>query len=379
MENFQLNDIWDFEFDFQHEFTNGENSVIDNILADPVEPIGLFDTSYDDNRTNSESFLDYLCDDSVSNIDVTSLENIPKNQLVSFSSYPIQENGTVAEPNVNFDWTSFLDESTGQTNATVVAPSSETNDLTINGNGNTGNVICDNGFVYQELKTLDVPQMYSNLDERFGLMDLKTFDKTMDYSALQSDQNDPNVANSNAPPLKQKLFFLPLDLNQIGTESLLQVATKMKNHPLMLNSMLNKCTAGETNDKILLRSAPKQIKTKAEQYLTVNEQLKQIHTKEIILPKIPQKPQPRKRKTTPNVVEDKVPVDYAFELVLTDILKTNPSVNSETDGEEAVNAKKAKKAKKVTPKVTKSKRRTNNNDETLIESRPTRRSNKKTN
>lgn len=391
MENFQLSDLnLNFQFDFDHDFNDCENSVIDNFLANPDESNGLFDTAYVDDRTNSASFFDYLCDDSATDIDVTSLENLPKTQLVSFSSdsnqlnhdvdsYPIQQDGTVAEQNVNFDWTSFLDESSDQTNATVAAPSSATNDLTFNGIGNTANVICDNGFVYQELKTLDVPQMYSNLDERFGLMDLRTLNNTMDYSALQSDQNDQNTANSNAPPIKHKLFFLPMDLNQNGTESLLQVATKMNNHSEMLNSMLNKCAAREIDDKILLRSAPKKIKAKAEQYLTVNEQLKLVQTKEIILPKIERKPQPRKRKTTPKVVKDKVPVEYAYELVLTDILKTHAIVNSKTDEDEkAVNAKKATKAKKVTPKVTKSKRRTNNNDETLIESRPTRRSTKKT-
>lgn len=386
MDNFQFNDFT-FEFDFQHDFTDGENRVIDDILANSVETVGLFeaDTTFDGSRPRASSFFDYLYNDSGSAIDVTSLEN----QLVPFNgeqvhhgveSYPMQPERIVAEQNVNFDWTTFLDESPGQPNVTVEAPSSVPQESIPNEIIDAGNVICDNGFVYQELKTLDVPQMYSKLDETFGLMDLKAVDESMDYSALvntlQSDQNDQNAVNSNATSMKQKsqqkLFFLPMQLNQTGTESLYQVATKMKNRPFILNSMLSKCTDREAKAKILISSAPKQVKTKSEQYLTVNEQLQQIQTKEIILPSIKAKPKHNKRKEALKMIKEKMPVAYAFEVVLTNIQE--PSSSSTNNGQ--INVKKATRTKKATTKTTASKRR-NNDNELSVESKPTRRSNKK--
>lgn len=391
MDNFHLNDFnLNFEFDFQHDFTDGENRVIDDLLANTVDTTGLFETEpppFDGNRTCSSSFFDYLYNDSASTIDVNSLENLSKSQLVPFNgdlnqvsrevdSYPIQPDGMVAEQNVNFDWTTFLDESSNQGNAIVEAASSVTEEsMQIDTIGDSGNVIRDNGFVYQELKTLDVPQMYTNLDESFGLMDLKTIDDNMDYTALandtQSDQNDQNIVNSNATSMKQKLFFLPMQLNQKGTESLLQVATKVKNDPLILNSMINKCTERESNMKILLPSHPKQIRMKSERYLTVNEQLEQIQTKEIVLPSIEKKQRQKKRKQAPKLDQEKVSVAYAVEIVLTNIMETSTSDVSKINS--PANTKKATRAKKVTTKVAASKRRAND-DEFLAEPKSTRRS-----
>lgn len=389
MENFQLSDFsLNFEFDFQHDFTDNENRVIDDILSNPVESVGLFetDTSFGDRRTSSSSFFDYLCNDSTPTIDVASLENLSKSQLVPYNgnqvnheeiNYPAQPDGT-AEQNVNFDWTTFLDESSNQANVIEDVSSSVPEQSMPNEFSDAGNVICDNGFVYQELKTLDVPQMYTNLDETFGLMDLKAVDESMDYSALvndlKSDQNDQNTVNSNATSMKQKLFFLPMQLDQMGTEALLHVATKLKNHPFTLNSMLNKCIERNIQTKILIPKRPKQIKQKSDQYLTVNEQLEKIHTKEIVLPTIQPKPEQRKRKEVPKVDKEKVPVAYAFEVVLTNIMETRASSSSK--GSSEANTKKGTKAKKVTTKATAPKRRTNN-DDLLTESMSTRRSNKK--
>lgn len=388
MENFHLGDFnLNFEFDFQHDFTDGENRVIDDLLANPVDTTGLFEAEppFDGNQTNSSSFFDYLYNGSATTIDINSLENLSKNQMVQFNgdqvsrevdSYPIQPDGMVAEQNLNFDWTTFLDESSNQGNVIVETPSSVPEEsMQYDTVVDSDNVIRDNGFVYQELKTLDVPQMYTNLDESFGLMDLKTIDENMDYSVLandtQSDQNDQNVVNSNAPSMKQKLFFLPMQLNQKGTESLLQVATKVKNNPLLLNSMINKCTDRETNIKILLPSPPKQIKTKSERYLTVNEQLEQIQTKEIILPSVERKQRQKKRKQAPKLDQEKVSVAYAVEVVLTNIME--PSTSADSNVNSPANKKKATRAKKVTAKVAASKRRAND-DEFLPEPKSTRRS-----
>lgn len=392
MENFQLGEFsLNFEFDFQNDFTVGENHVIENILTDPVEAVGLFETGtpFDEGQANSPSIFDYLCNGSDSTIDLTSLENLPKSELLPFNrgqvsqeidNYAIQSD-SIAEQNVNFDWTTFLDESADQVNVNTIEgiTSSVTGEAAIHNDvGDSNNVIRDNGFVYQELKTLDVPQMYANLKETFNLMDLKGVDERMDYSSLvndvQSDQNDQNVINSTSTSMKQKLFFVPMQLNQTGTESLRRVSTELKNRPLALNTMLAKCANTGNNTKILLPSRPKQVKQKSERYLTVNEQLELIHTKEIVLPSIERKQQKRKRKEAPKIDKEKVPVAQAFEVVLTNIMEPRASGNSKINGQ--TNTKKTTKAKKVTPKITASKRRADN-DEFLIELKSTLRSSKK--
>lgn len=398
MDNFQLGDLnLNFDFDFQHDFTDDENRVIDDILANPGESSGLFRAQppFDENRTGSSSFFDYLCNDSGSTNDAALLEhNLSNSQMVTFNSdsnqcethevvnFPAESEGMTDIQNVNFDWTTFLDESPTQENVpeqptSIVPPADEP---VQNDSIDSSNMICDNGFVYQELKTFDVPEMYANLDQTFGLVDLRKINESMDYSVFENeqqvDQNDSNIGNSSAAPLlKQKLFLLPLHLNQSGCDSLLQVATKLHNHPFILNSMMNKCDDKEANKtQILLPSRPKQIKQKSERYLPVNEQLERINAEVIVLPSIERKLEQRqKRKETPKIDKEKVPVAFAFEVVLTNILENSPpATNSRNKGKTGTNGKKATKPKRSTS----SKRRTSD-DEFIDEPKPSRRSNKK--
>lgn len=394
MDNFQMSDFnLNFEFDFQHDFTDGENCVIDDILANPVESASLFKTeAFMESQTSSSSFFDYLCNDSGCTSDVAAFDPLANNQLNQSSNtslnrmtheienFQAESDGIIAQ-NVNFDWTTFLDNSSSQENI-ISDVSPITPDYSVNQSEfiDSRNVICDNGFVYEELKTLDVPQMYTNLDQTFGLMDLKTIDKSLDYSALgnehQSGQNERNFVNSNASLVKQKIFLMPLNLNQSGRESLLQVATKLKNRPFILNSMLNQCDEKVSQSKILLPSRPKQIKHKSKRYLTVNEQLEEINTKEIVLPMIKLNRQRKKRKEMPKIDMEKVPVAYAVQVVVTKIFdgslnrKNNMKTSSQSTG------KKTTKPKKLTTKTTTSKRRTNE-DPSFEEPKSNRRTNKK--
>lgn len=390
MDNFTPNDYTLFEFDYQNDFTDGEHRIINDMLGIPVESAKLFETdaSFDASRTSSSSFFDYLCNDTGSAGDVAALDNLPENQLKPFESGLNQVghevNGYVTESenlnvatvdqDANFDWTTFLDKSPVQDNVIEESPSPTLGVASESVQNELENVICDNGFVYQELKTLDVPQMYANLDQTFGLMDLKKIDENMDYSSLptehQTCQEDRNIINNNAPTMKQKLFLLPMQLNQSGTDSLYKVSRKLKNNPFALNSMLNQCSGTESKIKLLLPSRPKRIKQKSERYLTVNEQLERIHTKEIILPSIAPKMQREKRKEAPKLDKEKVPVAYAFEVVLTNIMENNN--DSDTVNNNQSISKKATKPRKTNSKP--SKRPAN---ETLDESKPNRRSCKK--
>lgn len=382
MDNFQLGDFsLNFEFDFQNDFTADENRVIADIMTNTVDSTNLFgmDTQFDESHTNSSSFFDYLYNDSGTIDDVVSLDELPKSQLVPFniqhSSNVIQSihdvhdyacesqemTGTVANQSVDFDWTSVLDQSPAQSN---VADEKQTlkcvpvepaqSDLV-----EMVSVTHDNGCVYQELKTIDLPQMYANLDDKFGLLDLKQVDQRIDYSSLpiqhRMDHSDFNIVNSNAPSTKRKMFLVPMELSQPGAESLFKVATKLQTSPFILNSMLNQCNDKESNSQVVLPTRPKQIKQKSERYLTVNEQLQQIHTKEIVLPSIQRNFQRQKRKVPPKLDREKTAVTYAVEVVVTDISQTDNSdgISIETS------AKKPTKPKKSPTNAKSSKRAAN--------------------
>lgn len=389
MDNFQLSDLnLNFEFDFQNEFTPTENRVIDEILSSSLESANLFDTDsqFEGSHTDSSSFFDYLCHDAGPTVDMGALDELSKSQLVPFNngsnqmeysahnySCGLQGMGTVdLNQEINFDWTTFLDQPQDESSvvdkkSTEIIPSVDS----IQSDSNQADdVICDNGFVYQELKTLDVPQMYANLDQTFRLTDLKQIDQRLDYSSL-ANQRQMDCELKSMKTMKRKLFLMPMQLNQQGTESLRNVATKLESRPLALNSMLNRCDNDDSTLKIVLPSRPRQIKQKSERYLTINEQLQEIYTKEIVLPPI----QPnvhkiqRKRKEPLKFDMQKIPIEYAVEVVLTDINQ------SDIDGmnNNGTIAKKPPGSRKST-NTKPSKRAT---DEAAGQSKPSRRSTKK--
>lgn len=349
MENFQMGEFnLDFEFDFQHDFTAGENRVIDDILSNSIEPGTFFEGAeslIEDTRENSSSFFEYLCNESSSASDLVALEQLPPNQLfkvecddnqASFGTHTIatEPNGVdmmIVDQNVNFDWTTFLDKSPSPHQSSVAEelPNQKDDEPIQNDLIEHENVIRDNGFVYQELKTLDITQMYSNLGETFGLADLRKIDERLNYTSLslerQSNQNTKDTSNNRVPLSRKKVFLMPLQLDRQSNESLRHVAENLKNNPLILNSMLQKCEEREFTTKIRVPNQPRQIKQKSRKHLTINEQLEQINTKEIILPRVSQSTQQRRQRKIPpkRIKAEKVPVKFAIEMVLTDINDNN--------------------------------------------------------
>lgn len=341
MDNIQLPDF-NVEFDFQNDFTDGENSVINQILTNPIESTELFEA--DDTfsgggggggQFNSSSFLEYLCQDSSTFNDDILSHHFSGSESVTYDSgftqvgYELETFATdssgmdavAADQNFDFDWTTFLDESSQESDnpSKSVSPTYDVQ----NSFQDNENVICDNGFVYQELKTLDVPQLYSDLNQTFDLTNMKEYEQSIDYSTL-ADQNDADdekpIIEHDAPIMNQKVFLMPFEMNESGTQSLYQIATKLKDDPTVMNSMLNQCQNKEQNTNILIPSRPKQIKQKTDRYQTVSEQLNQIKTKEIVLPPIGRKSPRKARKQTPKIDMGNGPVTYSFEIVLHDVM-----------------------------------------------------------
>lgn len=384
MDNFQLSDLnLNFEFDFQNEFTASENRVIDAILSSSLEETNLFetDTQFEESQTNSSSLFDYLCND-VTADDISALDQISNTQFVPFNNdsnqtdYTVQNyssgsqdmNAVGLNQQMTFDWTTFLDQSQVANNAVDEKPTPQSVPVeSVQSDSNqTIDVVRDNGFVYQELKTLDVPQMYANLDQTFGLTDLKQIDQHLDYSSL-ANQRQTDCDFKSMKTMKRKLFLMPMELNQQGTESVNNIATKLEERPLALNSMLNRCGNDDSTLKVVLPGRPRQIKQKSKRYLTINEQLQQIKTKEIVLPSIKPKIQ-RRRKQPPKMDTEKVPIEYAVQVILTDIFKSNVDVSNS-----GINAKRPTGSRKSTNSKS-SKRVTG---EATSKPKPSRRSSKK--
>lgn len=361
MENFNFSDFaMEFEFDFQQDFTPNENRVIDDILTNPIE----FDM-------NSSSFSEYFGRNSATANDVAATAMEPSQPMEpqlqhqqmtpfgngacqngfhqpNFPTTSYQLDASVAEQNVDgidFDWTTFLDDkATVQPDTVVNEPSTEAIDQQNrpeqDGLQDSSNVINENGFVYQELNTLDIPQIYGNLDRTFGLNDLRKLDECLDYESLsvakhsnQQNNNDDDdddeydggdsaddtlIGHVNGPLQQKKVFLMPLQLDLASTESLNNVAAKLKKHPLIVNSMLNQCGRTKKSDKIVLSSRPKHVKQQSERYLSVRERLERIASMDFAVPMIPPSNERRQRKQPLKIDGEKVPIQYAVSIVLTE-------------------------------------------------------------
>lgn len=339
MDNFPLKDFnLNFDFDFQHDFTDGENQVIDDILTNPVELETLFET---DAPLNDDPTL--IFDSAVV------LQNFPKNQLATnigymersdqddFDNFNAGQDPMVAEPNINFDWTTFLESPSIKiqnniSDRPILIDAVQNDWIQIN------NMICDNDFIYQELNTLDVPQMYANLDHKYSLGELKKIDEGVEYSSLSNGQNDH--INSTSLMKKPHLFLLPFHLNKAGIESVQHVASNLKNRSFRLNVMLDKC-----DDNILLRKRPKQIKQKSNRYLTFKEQMERIKAKEIKLITIDREVPRQKRKQALRFNKEKESVEYAFQSVSSNAFeKIFCNKNNRIDQSNSQNVLKSKKS-----------------------------------
>lgn len=404
MENFNMGDFtMDFEFDFQNDFTATENQVIDDILTNETETDGIFDGT----RENpSSTFFEYFGDDSGAVNGLGISEQYPQQQYqmaaiesgmnqagfnnVNFSTPACEIAASVDEQNVDgidFDWTTFLQDKTpGQLKPSDCEQSTDTNDeqqqqqnsaSADSSNSLLGSVdvINDNGFVYQELKTLDVPQIYCNLDKAFGLDDLKKLDKCVDFASLsttkhttQQENNnhdndaeddgggdEPIIGHRNDGLARKKVFLMPLQMDEQSTESLKNVAAKLKKNPMVLNSLLSKCGKTKKAEKFQLTADPKRSLQQSEQYLSVRERLERVAAKNIALPMIKTgSTERRQRKQIIKMENDKVPIQYAVKIILNDInksgiFKINTNISSSSSTKETV-TEKPKKVKKQSPK-----------------------------
>lgn len=327
MDNFNLS----IEFDFHTDFTITENQIIKELLAETPTGLGSQEHS---------PFFDYgFCMDTTAN---NALE--PRNQFVPFnetnSHQVLAAEDALVNQNDNFDWTAFLEESPATDNSTEpIVVDESSNDSYFDADS----VNCDNGFVYEELKTLDVAQMYSNLEDTFGLTQFNEMFEHMDYSVLADSKSHSNGVASNGSDMifsKQKVFLVPFGMNATATESLDRVAKQLEKYPWVQKSMLHRSNGFQKSNEILLPKPPKQTKKKSEKYLTVDEQLERIDTKEIILPMISWNKSPRKRKQTPKCDGAKVPIEIVLANDENQPKKGSPS------------------AKKTPPKAKSSKRQT---------------------
>lgn len=393
MENFNLNDfVMDFEFDFQHDFTHGENQVIDEILTNQMQSDSMFNGM----RENPPAFYDYFCNDSVTvngfgaAEQMVSIENGVHQMSfdhAAFSASASCEAQATHQNNddddvIDFDWTTFLDKSPrpAETENEPSRIAQQNTTLQDNLHGSP-NVINENGFIYQELKTLDIPSIYGDLGQTFGLDDLKKLDKCLDYASLtkakhsiqqqQQDEIDDKTMfdQDNSSLAKKKVFLMPLHLDPMSTESLHKVAAKLKKHPLILNSMLNHCADSKNAEKIELPGQPKQVKQKSDRYLSVREHLERIASMEITLPMIKRRTERQQRKKIFQIDNNKVPIEYAVEVILTDFNTYKILINNGTEAEKRFKAKKEMPNAKTT--------KSHENIEVVEKSKRGRRSSKK--
>lgn len=394
MENYNLDSDLDMDikFDFQHDFTATENRVMDELLTDQTEADDIFNGM----RENPSSYFEYFRQDSNVGIDLDIAEQFQQQPMVSiengvsqagfnhayFSTAPCDNDASMDVQNddgIDFDWTTFLaDKSPGFLSPTAVAQSSDTNgqqnpaleDST--GSAGSTNVINDNGFIYQELKTLDITRLYGNLCKTFGLDDLKKLDKCFDYSALSTadkrgdhdgdggggggDAEEPLIDH---PIAKKKVFLMPLQMDPQSNAFLQNIATKLTNQPMVLNSIINKCDKSKDAKKLETASEPKKSVQQSEQYLSMRERLARVATKPIALPMINKKTtstERRPRKQTFKIENEKMPIQYSVQIILHDIRKTaifNSSSNSkETATEKPAKVKKMSKSKPTMKKCT---------------------------
>lgn len=370
MENFNLSDfVMDFEFDFQNDFTTTENQVIDEILTNEIETGGIFDGV----RENPSSF-EYFYDDPGAVNGFGTAERLPQQQMLAiengvnqagfnhgnFSTASYEIEASVDEhfvDGIDFDWTTFLeDKSPGQLNTAIEQSMVDQQNQAVQDDLlGSANVINDNGFIYQELKTLDVPQIYGNLGKTFGLDDLKKLDKCVDFASLttskhpiQQDNNDDidgddetMIDHRNDPLAKTKVFLMPLQMDPQSAESIQNVATKLKKYPEVLNSMLNKCGKSKNAEKLELPGKAKHIKQQSEQY-------HELEAKTTISPMIKPSTERRQRKDIFKI--EKVPIQYALQIVLNDINKSGIFTSKETVTEKPTKAKKQMSKSKPTKK-----------------------------
>lgn len=349
MENFNLSDfVMDFEFDFQNDFTATENQVIDEILTNQIEPNGALNGMHG----NPAPFFEYFCDEAVSGLGSAERflqQQQQQQQMVSIENGMNQAgfDGDVEAPvdeqnegDIDFDWTTFLqDKSPGQlapVNEQTIDANDQENPATQDGSLVSANVINDNGSVYQELKTLDVPQIYGNLVETFSLDDLKKLDKCVDFSTLtrakhpthqdgngDGDDAEPILDYRSDPLTRTKVFLMPLQLDPQSNESLQNVASRLKENPTVLNSLLKKCAKSKNANKIEMTAQPKHTKQPSEKYLSVRERMERAATKDIVLPTIKTgSPEGRQRKQVFKIENNKVPIQYAVQIILNDINKS---------------------------------------------------------
>lgn len=385
MDNYQLPDLnLDFEFDFQYDFTAGENHIIDDILANSVETDGLFETGQpliENSRIESSSFFEYLCNDSGTSGELGVLDQLPQTQLLPFecnetpASHELLNSANITSQieittptiqDVSFDWTMLIDKSPSQLNVAEEKMIIEQSDSVDSANVVT-QMIHENGCIYQELKTLDVAKMHTELRKKFGFDELKKLDDRINYATLstgwhtsQSD-NDTTIAINKVPLTKKKVFILPFE-NGRNRPELQRLTKKFENNPAILNSICNQCENKTNAKKYRLAIRPKQIRQKSERYLTPYEQFTRIDTMKIELPMNNSYGLRRKRKQIINTDKEKVPVKCAVSQTLTGINENQLMLN---------------KAKNMAIKSRSVKR--NENVEFVDESKRSRRSSKKNN
>lgn len=402
MDNFKLSDfVMDFEFDFQNDFTAIENQVIDEILTNKIETDGMFDGMHE----NPSSFFEYFCNDSgvVNGLDtaeqfqqqqqqqqqMVSIENV-LNQAgfdhtnISTASCEIGAS-TVDEQNVDgidFDWTSFLEDKTPGQLIPANEQSTDTNDQQnaisqdkyIIQDIGSANVINDNGFIYQELHCLDVKKMYGTLKKTFGLDDLKKLDKCLDFSTLSTtkhptqqdktdDSNDADgiddeliIDHRSGPLAKKKVFLMPLHMDPQSNEALQNVAAKLKEQPTVLNSILTKCGKSKDAENLVMTDEPKHTTQPSEQCLSTRERLERVAANNnIALPVIKTtSTERRQRKQIFKIENNKVPIQYAVQIILNDINKSgifNSVSSMKTVTEKLSKVKKQMPKSKPTPKL----------------------------
>lgn len=354
MENFNLSDYTlDFEFDFQHDFTANENQVIDELLTHP--------TDFDGMQENGSPRFAFMCEGSSAFNDLMTItEQLPQPQQQTISNetdfyqqnFPTESsfanpceiesaaNGVENGDELDFDWTTFLDDKASIQSETVNGQSTnattdQQNQTEQDGQLDSSNALDDNDCVYQELNTLDIPQIYDSLDKAFGLNDLKKMDAYVDYASLSmaedASQDDHDIAldHTNGLLPKKKVFLVPMELNAESTESLQNVATKLKTHPSILDSMLNQCGNTNKTKKIELSDDPKQIKKQSELCLSIRERLERIAIKEITVATIQPNTQRRHRKQIIEIDSERVPIQFAMDVVVTDINRHGTIINKE--------------------------------------------------
>lgn len=282
---------YNFAFDFENDFTAAENQIITEVLMEPFGVFGSDDLGLDSYILPDVDYMplnngvDALNDavEMISNIFPTMDTALPSDS--SFQTEPITGNA-----NMIMSYANLLEPT--QSMKIEMPTYADAESMIIEDEYNE-NIITEEETSYQNLETVDVPQLYDNLQSTFGLKHLKDINEKLSYPALKAECVQDPVTNENespiAPEIRWKTYLMPLNRSGSDTESVHQIEQKLRQRPDIVMSIVKRHThPSKSNEKkIVLVAPPKKTKQPLTEHISVDVKLKENDfNHRVILPRI---------------------------------------------------------------------------------------------